>query len=875
MHNTAQISGGAIFCDSNDLGNGNSPASTVRQCLFEGNIANVKGGAIYAHSFNGSTWYSNIFRSNNAPMGAYFYTQDLLYLNYYFNTTVENGGGGGQPFYSLNSSPKLRYNILWNDDLNEVVSSGTIYPTITECILRGGINPIQMNDLDLKFNLNPQFVSYPDDLQLKATSPVVNIVKSNFQPAFGSDFDGTLRLKGNTYDYGALEFDPSLCIQNSIIYLDFDATGDNNGGSWVDAFTIIDDAINTSKSCPNLTDVWVANGTYYPSASLSRQYSLEIYNSIKLYGGFTGTETDLSQRMLSSLNQSIFSGDIGVANDTSDNIMTIFTLKSGDINVLLDGFLVQDVAGGEKGAIDSYNGKLTINNSLFNNNSSINGGVCYGSGRTTISNCQFNSNHASAIGGAIFFYGDSLFINNCIFEGNVAGQYGGAIYSQGNIIIDTLTIKYCRASRGSACYIINNSAQINGLHSFNNINTLNSPISESTFYLNRGNISLVNSIFESDSSNIGTIVELLNGSGNFRNVEIKNSTGLYLAPVKFSNYNILIDSSSFQNLKMSTLIYQFNSNVLIQNSIFNSNEGRLIDNFSSMLKFKNVGFFNNGNNFTGLYISSSKELMLDSCQFVGNQYNRLFYLTSNNSVSTINKVIFTNNKCPLIEANSGFNCSITNSVFNDNYFSLPTFVYAMFNVGGVATHTFANNVIYGNTGIASNCSIFNTVGAQIGLLNSIIYNNTDLNMSTVGTSLQAYHSIIQGNAGIGPYVIDTDPHFVNAPAGNFNLQMGSPALNTGSAILAPLLDYDNNPRPLGGFYDMGIYEYALPAQFVFHGAIDNDWHKGGNWDTGFPPPNVYQGNVFVNADANKVDGIGFEIFSPGVLIIGNGVEVKF
>lgn len=84
-----------------------------------------------------------------------------------------------------------------------------------------------------------------------------------------------------------------------------------------------------------------------------------------------------------------------------------------------------------------------------------------------------------------------------------------------------------------------------------------------------------------------------------------------------------------------------------------------------------------------------------------------------------------------------------------------------------------------------------------------------------------------------------------------------------------------NPRPQGGFYEMGIYEYAQPTQFVLHGGIEIDWHKGGNWDTGFPPPNVYQGNVFVNADANKVDGIGFEIFSPGVLIIGNGVEVKF
>ena len=47
--------------------------------------------------------------------------------------------------------------------------------------------------------------------------------------------------------------------ENSIIYVDADATGLNDGSSWADAFNDLQDAIASSTSGDS---IWVADGTY-------------------------------------------------------------------------------------------------------------------------------------------------------------------------------------------------------------------------------------------------------------------------------------------------------------------------------------------------------------------------------------------------------------------------------------------------------------------------------------------------------------------------------------------------------------------------------------------------------------------------------------
>ncbi|MGD0210187.1 MAG: choice-of-anchor Q domain-containing protein, partial [Desulfomonilia bacterium] len=64
---------------------------------------------------------------------------------------------------------------------------------------------------------------------------------------------------------------------------------------------------------------------------------------------------------------------------------------------------------------------------------------------------------------------------------------------------------------------------------------------------------------------------------------------------------------------------------------------------------------------------------------------------------------------------------------------------------------------------------------------------------------------------IGTDNISGDPQFVNPTGGDFHLQTNSPCINAGSSNAVGSVDLDGNPRIVGGFVDMGAYEYQLPA----------------------------------------------------------------
>ncbi len=125
---------------------------------------------------------------------------------------------------------------------------------------------------------------------------------------------------------------------------------------------------------------------------------------------------------------------------------TIFTITSG-INVtiinltLTNGLVLESSAGvGYGGAIFNY-GNLTINNSIFTNNTvNYGGGAIFNHGILTANNSTFIDNTADgyngATGGAIYNEAGILNLNNCTFKYNNADGYGGAIGNGGTLNVN-------------------------------------------------------------------------------------------------------------------------------------------------------------------------------------------------------------------------------------------------------------------------------------------------------------------------------------------------------------------------------------------------------------------------------------------------------
>ena len=74
---------------------------------------------------------------------------------------------------------------------------------------------------------------------------------------------------------------------NTILYVDVDATGANDGTSWANAFTGLQAALSAANPVgPDTVEIWVAEGTYKPTDDITRTLSFQLKNNVSLYGGF-------------------------------------------------------------------------------------------------------------------------------------------------------------------------------------------------------------------------------------------------------------------------------------------------------------------------------------------------------------------------------------------------------------------------------------------------------------------------------------------------------------------------------------------------------------------------------------------------------------
>jgi len=245
---------------------------------------------------------------------------------------------------------------------------------------------------------------------------------------------------------------------NTIIYVKTVASGTADGSSWVDATTLTD-ALNQANSSGTTCQLWVAAGTYLPTAEFDadnsggsdvREKTFYLANNMEIYGGVTGTETNVNQRNW-TVHKTIFSGDIGVAQNAADNAYHVVfldgTTANGalDASCIIDGVYIQNGNASGSGIHAHGGGMLndnaspTVENTWFSNNVvDSHGGAVYNDGQSsknaspTFERCHFYENTASS-GGGVFNNGFSGISNanfvNCAFANNVASSNGGAIFN--------------------------------------------------------------------------------------------------------------------------------------------------------------------------------------------------------------------------------------------------------------------------------------------------------------------------------------------------------------------------------------------------------------------------------------------------------------
>ncbi|MBW1911968.1 MAG: hypothetical protein JRI43_02120 [Deltaproteobacteria bacterium] len=128
------------------------------------------------------------------------------------------------------------------------------------------------------------------------------------------------------------------------VYVDGDnIKGPWNGDSWATAYKTVQEGMDDAQKAGE--EVWVAEGTYYPTSTNDKSAAIMLRSGVALYGGFKGTERGLDQRNWER-NVTILSGDIGKKGDDSDNSTHVVI---GADDAVIDGFTVTGGRGPRRG----------------------------------------------------------------------------------------------------------------------------------------------------------------------------------------------------------------------------------------------------------------------------------------------------------------------------------------------------------------------------------------------------------------------------------------------------------------------------------------------------------------------------------------------
>jgi predicted outer membrane repeat protein len=420
-----------------------STDNEFKDCIFRGNQAE---GESAMRLVNSDSEFSNCLfsgnKSNTNKPVIYFNASDGLFSNCTISGNKMVSGSINSVFNGESTCNLIIYNsIIWSNQGTTAgaspINSAALTVTANYSLIEGGFAGTG------NINTNPLFLNpvaaasapvVTGNYHIKTCSPAINAGSNALIPSgITTDLDSVSRIKFTTVDMGAYEKHLPVPDGSGIVYVDSSNTvNEGNGSSWASAATELADALKAAITDNTIEEIWVAKGTYKPlylstdngttlsCSNSNRDNSFVLRPDVKLFGGFAGGETDTTARDFST-NQTVLSGDIGVAANNTDNSYHVLIASGAVGNAGMDGFTVT------RGQADA-NTNYTLNGNIIY--SDYGAGMFVHSSSPFLSQCSFINNYALDNGGAYAAFNSNSSFSKNFFSSNTAGKQGGAVNLQ-------------------------------------------------------------------------------------------------------------------------------------------------------------------------------------------------------------------------------------------------------------------------------------------------------------------------------------------------------------------------------------------------------------------------------------------------------------
>ncbi|MEM9836106.1 MAG: right-handed parallel beta-helix repeat-containing protein [Bacteroidota bacterium] len=661
-------------------------------------------------------------------------------------------------------------------------------------------------------------------------------------------------------------------LRAQTIYVNGSASGNNDGGSWTDAFTTLDGALAAANSGDA---IWLAAGTYVPDSTFT------LSTDVRILGGFAGTETGADQADPAT-NLTVLSGD-----KDGDDIAGEFNMNRGDNGRIMfipdslsgtvvlsglnfrggqteetpEGEFIDDYSGG---AILAYGQTEITACNFVENVADFGAGVAFlgaGAAGSTLSDISADDNLVYSLGVVYSINSGSITVRRSSFNGNTMNR--GCIYATSS---DGITVDSCTFTGNSAfqrgtsigavrttavtvtnCIFTNNFAQdfAPGIYLFTDGETPADP----NDYL------IENCIFQGNTSDerAGAIY-LVRANSTIRNCIFQDNTA-----TQFRGGSIYFFDEGQAHV-LENCIFQNNNSGAIGNNIYQQGLARL--------DFKNCQFSGNGNlentaDGGAISIIGNSELSdtpieinIDSCTFSQNQSNEwggaLFVQGQNTLVdlNISNTEFFGNNSASLggvMYARSAVQGEYDNVTFafNDAAFGGALYLRAFPVVDSIFDRPNAKHIFRNSSFILNSAS---GQGGAIDVRNA----DTEFYNCVFSKNLVVFGEDSEDAGGGGAIIVNGDSGIVTTSLLVNNTFFENISVNTGDDITGFLTD----DGPAGGG---SVTVTMLNNAFTSQGANGNATIEagqvdlrsmGGNFFSQIPEAGLQTPNDIVDEDAD-------------------------